>query len=57
MGQYEAFGRPNVVYIIKAKLRGNPSPPVDSPVRGFDVYEVRLGQRITNRPTLTYSVG
>lgn len=46
--------RPIVVYLIKPKHKGN----LDSPVRGFDVYEVRQGQRITkNDPTLTYRVG
>jgi hypothetical protein len=37
LGNYEALGRPNVVYLIKAKRRENPSPLVDSPVHGFDV--------------------
>jgi hypothetical protein len=57
VGEDEAFKRPNVVYLIKAKRRGNPSPRVDAPVHGFDVYEVRAGHRITDNPTLTYSVG
>jgi hypothetical protein len=53
VGEYEAVERPNVVYLIKAKRRGN----LDSPASGFDVYEVHPGQRMTNHPTLTYCVG
>jgi hypothetical protein len=43
----------------KAKRKGDPSPPADSPVHGIDVYEIHPGQRmdITNPSTLTYSVG
>jgi hypothetical protein len=51
-----ALGRPNVTYLIKAKRRGAPNPQPDSPVLGFDVYEVRQGELIAD-PTLTYSVG
>jgi hypothetical protein len=59
VGEYEALGHPNVAYLIKAKRKGDPSPPGDSPVHGIDVYEIHPGQRmdITNPSTLTYSVG
>jgi hypothetical protein len=53
---YAALGRPNVTYLIKAKRKGEPNPAVKSPVHGFDVYEVRQGERIAN-PTLTYVIG
>jgi hypothetical protein len=56
VGEHEALERPNVVYLIKAKRRGAPNLQPDSPVLGFDVYEVRQGERIAD-PTLTYSVG
>ena len=51
---FAPLGRPNVVYLIKAKL-SNPQP--DSPVHGFDVYVVRQGELIAENPTFTYCVG
>jgi hypothetical protein len=51
VSDYMALLRPNVTYLIKAKRRG------ESPVvHGFDVYEVRQGQRI-DQPAFTYHVG
>jgi hypothetical protein len=57
VGKDEALLRPNVVYLIKAKRKGNPSPRGGAPVHGFDVYEVRAGDRVPDLPTLTYTVG
>jgi hypothetical protein len=58
VGIYEPLGRPNVLYLIKVKRKGDPSPQPDSHVHGFDVYVVRPGELIdTANPALTYRVG
>ena len=54
MGDYERLGRPNVTYLIKARRRGKDA---DSPVYGFDVYEVRQENRTAEEPTLKHRVG
>eukprot|EP00980_Cylindrotheca_fusiformis_P011264 scaffold2594_cov85-Cylindrotheca_fusiformis.AAC.6 len=54
IGEYAALGRPNVAYLIKVLQT---EPPLDSPVYGFDVYEVRQDQRTPDNPTLQYRVG
>jgi hypothetical protein len=52
------LGCPNVLYLIKTKRKGDPNPQPDSPVHGFDVYEVRQGGELTaDHPTLAYRVG
>jgi hypothetical protein len=53
VNDYIALGRPIVTYLIKAKRKG------ESPVvHGFDVYEVRQGDRIDlDQPAFTYHVG
>jgi hypothetical protein len=53
VSDYIALLRPNVTYLIKAKRKG------ESPVvHGFDVYEVRQGQRMRiDQPNFTYHVG
>jgi hypothetical protein len=48
--EYATLQRPNVLYLIKAIPKG------ESPVHGFDVYEVRQGQRV-DQPSMTYRVG
>ena len=49
MGEYIDLGRPNVAYLIKA-LRRAP----ESPVYGFDVFQVGQGQRTPMEPTMRY---
>jgi hypothetical protein len=56
VGDYEGLRRPNVAYLIKA-LRKGKSADTEGTVYGFDVYEVRQGQRTADDPTLMYRVG
>ena len=49
MDEYIDLGRPNVAYLIKA-LRRAP----ESPVYGFDVFQVGQGQRTPMEPTMRY---
>jgi hypothetical protein len=52
--KYNELGRPNVAYLIKAIWKGNRG---DSPVIGFNIYELRQDQRRQDvQPTL-YRVG
>jgi hypothetical protein len=48
VGDYHDLKRPSVVYLIEARRGGDAS---DSPVFGFDVYEVRPGNTTPENPT------
>ena len=52
---YIDLGRPNVAYLIKALRHGTTSR--DSPVYGFDIFQVEQGHSTPAEPTLTYRVG
>ncbi|KAL3904911.1 MAG: hypothetical protein SGARI_004703 [Bacillariaceae sp.] len=54
VGENQRLGRPNVTYLIKARRRGS---RIDSPVFGFDVYEVRQDERTAEIPSMKYRVG
>jgi hypothetical protein len=56
VSDYSALERPNVIYLIRAKCRGGYMYGESPVVHGFDVYEIRQGQRI-DHPTFTYCVG
>jgi len=53
-----SLGRPNVLYFIKVKQKGDPNnPQPNSPVNGFAVCEVRRGELVGTDPTFTCPVG
>jgi len=54
VGEYMGSERPNRAYLIKAKIRRRES---NSPVYGFDIFEVNQGQDTPNEPTMKYRVG
>jgi hypothetical protein len=53
VGDYHDLKCPSVVYLIRAR-RDELAP--DSSVFGFDVYEVRPGNRTPDNPTVTHDV-
>jgi hypothetical protein len=54
VGEYDGLGRPNAAYLIKALHRGNES---DSPVYGFNVFQVDRDQETPDEPTMKYRCG
>ena len=54
VGEYIHLGRPNVAYLIKALRRGTLP---DSPVYGFDVFQVGQDQTTPEEPTMKYRCG
>lgn len=54
VGEYHDLGRPNVAYLIKALRRGNRG---DSPVYGFNVFQVNQNQETPDEPTMKYRCG
>lgn len=54
VGEYDGLGRPNAAYLIKALRRGNES---DSPVYGFNVFQVDRDQETPDEPTMKYRCG
>ena len=54
IGDYIHLGRPNSTYLIKALRRG--SKP-ESPVYGFDVFQVEQDQFTSEEPTMKYRCG
>ena len=54
VGEYSGLGRPNAAYLIKAKIRGRES---NSPIYGFDIFQVGQGGSTPDEPTMKYRVG
>jgi hypothetical protein len=55
MGEsHSGLGRPNIAYLIKALRRGEAS---NSPVYGFNVFQVGQDQTTPQEPTMKYRVG
>ena len=53
-GEYIHQGRPNVAYLIKALRHGTSR---ESPVYGFDIFQVGQDQSTPEKPTMKYRVG
>ena len=54
VGEYSGLGRPKVAYLIKALRRGNAK---ESPVYGFNVFQVGQDQDTSAEPTVKYRCG
>ena len=52
--KYSALGRPNVAYLIKAVWKGKRG---ESPVTGFDIYQVRQDELRKDASPALYRVG
>ncbi len=55
VGEYKSFGRPNAAYLIKALRRGKNES--DSPVYGFNIFQVDRDQETPDEPTMKYRCG